>query len=538
MRRCATIVHISSLPGEFGIGDIEEAIRLAPWFAAAGLDMQFLPLTDPADGECPYTGRSAFARNWRLISPNMLVADGLLSDTDLQPVPAFPRDKVDFDRVRQYKRDLLTIAFRHWQSGAAQDLRQQYEQFLKRSAYWLDDYALFCALKQRFHDQPWNLWPESLVTRQPQELRQAQEELRELVDYEKFVQFIFFRQWRLFRQTCEDLGIRLIGDIPIFVSYDSADVWAHQELFKLGANRLPLVVTGVPPDYFSEDGQLWGNPHYNWITMRADRFTWWVERLGATLDLVHTVRIDHFRGLDQAWEVEATASNAKKGVWVDAPGLELVQTMRERLGLSEPPAGSSAASSPIIAEDLGLITERVRSLRDKLGLPGMRVLQFGFGGGWCALVGFWILSCIPHGHQTLRRLVCKLLLHDLHLPHNIPSNCVVYTGTHDNKTTKHWWETLSRRERFRVRSYYDVRSAEINWVMIEACLASAADLAAFPLQDILGLGKEGLMNTPGVAKGNWGWRFTANVLTTALAKRVRSTVERHGRGFPKSVARI
>jgi 4-alpha-glucanotransferase len=435
-----------------------------------------------------------------LISPERLVAEGLLASADL-PEASLPSDRVQFDRVHQLKDQLLRQAYQRFIHSTDTHLRSAFATFSQRSSAWLDDYALFRALKDQHGGVAWNEWEPELVRRDPKALARAQEELRPEIEAQKFYQFLFFRQWFALKAYCNERDVQLIGDLPIFVAQDSADVWTNPEQFKLGDDGSPVVVAGVPPDYFSATGQLWGNPLYNWERMLADGFKWWINRVDASLHVVDIVRVDHFRGFAACWEIPGGDKTAERGRWVEAPGRELFTAIRKELG-----------ELPIIAEDLGVITPDVEALRDDFGFPGMRILQFAF--------------------------TSDTKNHDL--PHNYHQNVVVYTGTHDNDTTVGWFSSVAgegstrneeqiQRERTFGLQYLNSDGKEIHWDFIRTVLGSVANTAVVPLQDVLGLGTDARMNLPNSTEGNWSWRFQAGALTGAIATRLSELTELYGR---------
>jgi 4-alpha-glucanotransferase len=450
---------------------------------------QILPLGPTGYGDSPYQCFSAFAGNPYLVSPEFLVRDGLLQQADLAGV-SFPAERVDYGAVIQFKIRILARAWENFQAKAAHPLRAPFEEFCVRQAAWLDDFALFMALKDANGGASWLQWPLDLIVRKPNALTQARQQLARAMGLHKFRQFLFARQWQAVKQYANQHGIKLIGDIPIFVSSDSADVWANPGLFLLDERRRPTVVAGVPPDYFSATGQLWGNPLYNWEALRKTGYAWWVARLRTTLEQVDLVRLDHFRGFESYWEIPAGRPTAEVGRWVKGPGFEFFATLRAKLG-----------GLPLIAEDLGLITPEVEVLRDQCQLPGMRILQFAFGGG--------------PDHRFL--------------PHNYERNTVVYTGTHDNDTTRSWYATSPEHERHSVRRYLGRDGSDIAWDFIRLAWASVADYALAPLQDVLNLGTEARMNHPGHPAGNWSWRFTPALLADAVLDRLGDLTEIYGR---------
>ncbi len=503
-RSSGLLLHPTSLPGRFGIGDLgAEAYRFADFLAASGQTFwQIMPLGPTGYGDSPYSAFSAFAGNTLLVSPERLVERGLLTDEDLADTPSFAAERVEYGRVIDFKRALLEKAYANFKRGEDAKLREDYEGFLQYAAAWLDDYALFAALKDKHGGESWHTWDKAVARRDPSALAAAREGLRDEIEAQKFFQYLFFEQWLRLRRYCNERGVRLVGDMPIFVAHNSADVWARPHLFKLKDDGTPSAVAGVPPDAFSKTGQLWGNPVYDWGRMRAESFRWWVERVRETLKLVDVVRLDHFRGFSAYWEVPAGHETAERGRWVDAPGRDLFHTLRRELG----------GELPIIAEDLGTITPDVHALRDEFGFPGMRVLQFAFGGD-------------PH---------------DTHLPHNYTKNSVVYTGTHDNDTTAGWFESRAasgdteddkrlRRERDYALKYLDSDGSEFHWDFIRAAFASVSEVAIVPVQDVLGLGSDARMNTPASAEGNWAWRLRAGALTDELRDRLKQLTELYAR---------
>jgi 4-alpha-glucanotransferase len=481
-RSSGVLLHPTSLPSRYGIGELgPEAVEFAEFLAAAGQKLwQMLPLSPTGSGNSPYQSDSAFAGNPLLVSTERMVRDGLL---DEPTAPEFPRDEVDYDAVAEFKHGNLRRAYRRFRPD------RDYERFLAANGWWLEDYALFAALKSAHEGRPWNEWDPELKARKPEALAAAREELAEAVSFHRFVQYLFFRDCWEVKRAAGDRGVRLVGDIPIFVAHDSADVWANQRLFYLDDAGEPEVVAGVPPDYFSETGQLWGNPLYRWEAMAGDEYAWWQSRLRMALSLCDIVRVDHFRGFAAYWEIPAGEPTAVGGRWVEGPGEALFEVLRRELG-----------EIPIIAEDLGTITREVEELRDRYGLPGMKVLQFAFSG--------------PENQ---------------YLPHNYRSaNCVVYTGTHDNDTTCGWWKSASGAEQALARRYLDRKAPETR-DFIRLAMSSVADLAVFPMQDLLDLGSESRMNRPGEPEGNWRWRMRREALTPELSSYLRNLAELYNR---------
>jgi 4-alpha-glucanotransferase len=490
-RAAGILLHPTSLPGRFGIGDLGQAAY--QWVDALARARQkwwqILPLGPTGYGDSPYQCFSAFAGNPFLISPERLVQDGLLKDNDLAG-PNFPANRVDYGPVIEFKNRLSARAWDNFQAGAAPALRPAFEEFCGREARWLDDFALFMALKDAHAGKTWQEWQPEVVLRQPAALDEARRKLARAVGLHKFRQFLFSRQWRAVKQYANDKGIRLIGDVPIFVSGDSADVWANPGLFELDERRRPRVVAGVPPDYFSQTGQLWGNPLYDWQALKRSGYRWWIDRLHGTLEQVDLIRLDHFRGFEAYWEVPAGRPTAEVGRWVPGPGADLFEALRAALG-----------GLPLIAEDLGVITPGVDALRERFHLPGMRILQFAFGGA------------------TENRF----------LPHNYEHHTVVYTGTHDNDTTRGWYAAIAEHERDHVRRYLARDGRDIAWDLIRLAWMSVADLAMAPLQDVLDLGTEARMNLPGRPAGNWGWRLQEAQLNFGTLDRLAELTTLYGR---------
>ena len=502
-RGSGILLHPTSLPGRFAIGDLGPAsYRFADFLIDSGQSLwQVLPLGPTGYGDSPYACYSAFAGNTLLISPEKLLADGLLSQSELEEVSPVFDEKVDFGRAHDLKDDLLAKAFAHYQRTTDNEFRSEFETFAEQHTSWLDAYALFSALKTEHGGKPWHEWERSLVRREASAIDRARSRLHDQIESHKFAQFLFFKQWFELKAYCNERGLKLIGDVPIFVAQDSADVWTNPEQFKLDHNGIPTVVAGVPPDYFSATGQYWGNPLYNWEGMAADGFKWWIERLRAIFQIVDIARIDHFRGFAACWEIPGGDTTAERGRWVEVPGRELFNAIRNALG-----------ELPIIAEDLGVITPDVEKLRDEFGFPGMRILQFAFSSD----------------------------TGNIDLPHNYHRNVVVYTGTHDNDTTIGWFNSVAgagstrsteqiAAERNFCLKYLHTDGAKIHWDFIRAVLASVADTAILPLQDLLGLGTEARMNLPNSTQGNWIWRFREDSLTEKHAERLREITETYGR---------
>jgi 4-alpha-glucanotransferase len=481
-RSSGVLLHPTSLPGPYGIGDLgPRAHAWADFLAEAGCSLwQVLPLGPTGFDNSPYQSFSAFAGNPYLISPELLMAEGLLEPADLGGA-SFPSDRVDFCALIPWKVRLLDAAFRRFQESGPSELRSELEAFRDRHAAWLDDFSLFMALKEAHQGARWDEWPEILRRRGSDAMAGTRRELAEGMKRQAFRQFLFFRQWQALRRHAGSKGIHIIGDVPIFVSSDSADVWAHPDLFKLDETLRPTVVAGVPPDYFSPTGQLWGNPLYRWETHHSSGFEWWTARLRSAIQLVDLARLDHFRGFVAAWEVPAGSRTAEKGKWVNGPGRELLSRLGEVLG-----------DLPLIAEDLGVITPEVEALRESFHLPGMKILQFAFSG--------------PDNPF---------------LPHAYPRNCVVYTGTHDNDTTRGWFNTAPESELDFCRRYLKSDGSDIVWDLIRAAWASPARFALAPMQDLLDLDTSARMNFPGKPSGSWTWRMGDGDASPTLAGRLR-----------------
>lgn len=503
-RESGVLLHPTSLPGAYGIGEIgPEAYRFVDQLEAMGQRLwQILPIGPTGYGDSPYQSFSTFAGNHLLISFDRLVKDGLLDAKRLKKFPAFSDQAVDFGPVIVARMEVLHSVCRTFERRASESLKKAFHRFCRKEAYWLEDYALFYAIKNAHAGRPWTEWESSLALREEKAMTQARRKFATPARYVKILQFLFARQWEQLRAYAHKRNVRIIGDIPIFVAHDSADVWAHRDLYYLDEHGQPTVIAGVPPDYFSATGQRWGNPLYRWEAHRQTRYAWWVLRMKKILEWVDIVRIDHFRGFEAYWEIPAHEKTAIHGRWVEGPGQDIFDAFQEQLG-----------ELPIIAEDLGVITPGVEKLRDDNRLPGMRILQFAFGNDAKA---------------------------DDYRPENYPPNCVVYTGTHDNDTTVGWFwsqaganSTRSQedidRERQSILEYVQTDGSQIHWDMISVGMRSRANTAVFPLQDLLGLGSEARMNVPGVESGNWQWRFTWDQLTGDIVQRMRDLMEYAGR---------
>jgi 4-alpha-glucanotransferase len=502
-RRSGVLLHPTSLPGRYGIGELgPEAFSFVEFLAEARQGVwQVLPLGPTGYGDSPYQCFSAFAGNPLLISLDELAREGLLSGADLASTPALPEDAVDFGAVIAFKLPLLQKAYERFEADAPPSARDAFEAFRRDQAAWLADYALYTALKEEHDGREWTTWEPELRDRRPEALARMAKSHAETVRARELWQHLFARQWSALHQACRARDVRVMGDIPIFVAHDSADVWAHPELFQLRPDGRPSVVAGVPPDYFSATGQLWGNPLYRWDVMARSGFAWWVARFRHTLRQMDLVRLDHFRGFEAYWEVPGDAETAVDGRWTKGPGAALFVALRDALG-----------DLPIVAENLGVITPEVEALRREFGFPGMAILQFAWGTD-------------PQGSTFI--------------PHNLTRDVVDYTGTHDNDTTVGWWtagvgdSTRSAQEveeeHEYVRRYLRTDGSEIHWDFVRAVLASVADLAVVPLQDVLGLGSEARMNLPGRPGGNWRWRARDGALTPELRGRLRGLTELYGR---------
>lgn len=503
-RASGVLLHPTSLPGRHGIGDLGEAAYIFIDFLVASKQSiwQVLPLGPTGYGDSPYQCFSAFAGNPMLINLDRLVEEGLLTANDVVPDPAFSHERVDFGPVIAYKTERLKRAYEKFKTDGHR-VRRMYDEFIQREASWLNDYALFMALKLDYGGGSWVEWPTELVRRESDALEVAQTRLADAIGYQKFIQWLFFEQWYDVKHAANSKGIQIVGDVPIFVAHDSADAWANPHLFYLDEDGQPTVVAGVPPDYFSATGQRWGNPLYRWDIMAQDGYGWWIRRMKATLNLVDIIRIDHFRGFEAYWEIPATEPTAVKGRWIDGPKAHFFEAVKNALG----------GHVPVMAENLGVITPGVENLRKQFDMPGMRIVQFGFGSG-------------PTNNF---------------LPHNYDNNTVVYTGTHDNETVMGWYlrkdttgttddpETVKRERLFATR-YANIKDpADAHWDFIRLAWMSVADLALVPMQDILGLGNEARMNYPSSESGNWQWRYTPEQLKVEHAERLAELTHNYSR---------
>lgn len=494
-RASGILLHPTSFPSRFGIGDLgHEAYNFVNFLKDSGQQIwQVLPLGPTGFGNSPYLAYSAMAGNPLLISPDKLREKQLLSDEDLSNLPEFSHDRVNFDLVSQLKRSLLQKAYQNFKTNASEEQKQAFQEVCASKAFWLDDYAFYMSLREAHEGASWHTWDREIARRQPAALEEWQQRLTDEIEYHKFVQFEFFQQWDDLKRYANEQGIQIFGDLPIYVAHDSADVWAHPEIFCLDAETgEAALMAGVPPDYFSETGQLWGNPVYKWDRLQQEDFLWWVQRIQSMLNKVDLIRIDHFRGLRAYWAVPKGENTAINGEWIEAPGEALFETINEKLG-----------ALPIIAEDLGTITPDVEELRDQFELPGMKVLHFAFDSG----------------------------RDNPYLPYNYNSpNWVVYAGTHDNNTTVGWFNNRSPEEQERVTRFLGCSWGHgIHWDLIRLAMSSVAAVAIFPLQDILGLGSEALMNQPSTSEGNWSWRYQSEMLTPEVCDRLREVTTIYGR---------
>ncbi len=490
-RAAGVFLHPTSLPSPFGIGDLGQD-------AIGWLDLlrrfdhtywQMCPLSPTGFGDSPYQSLSSFAGNPLLISPARLAEDGLLTQADLDAYPRFSEDRVEFGAVFEAKDRLFRTAFTRFEDSSA------FRAFCTRERYWLEDYAQFRVLKDLQGGRSWTEWPDEYRLRRQKSLRRLARTHAEAFRYQKFLQYLFHRQWEAIRAHAHAAGVRIIGDIPCYVSFDSTDTWASRDLFEFDDECRPVRVAGVPPDYFSKTGQLWGNPLYRWDAMEADGYAWWIARLKSTLDRLDMVRVDHFRGFESYWAVPADSPTAVEGEWVKGPGIKFFDAIRRALG-----------ALPLIAEDLGHITDEVVAIRDAAGLPGMKVLQFAFDGN-------------PDNP---------------YLPYNIAADSVIYTGTHDNDTTVGWFTNAPEADKQRVCAYLGCSGAEFWAPFLRMAYAAPSRLAIIPLQDVLALGSEHRLNTPGTSQGNWQWRFRWNMIREDHLAMLQHFAEVYGRKPPET----
>jgi 4-alpha-glucanotransferase len=490
-RAAGILLHPTSLPGRYGIGDLGyELISFLDWAQSAGARIwQVLPLNPPGYGNSPYGCHSSYAGNPLLISPQRLLQESLLPERALDGIELFADDEVDFDRVCALKTALLRKSWSHFTAHASPDQRHLRDRF-EDDNKWLADWALFASLKDAHGGKPWSQWPKAIAMRDRTALTAATKDLADEIEFHKFVQFLFFRQWAAVREAADARHIRIMGDVPIYVAADSADVWANRNLFQLDDNGEPTVVAGVPPDYFSATGQRWGNPLYRWDLMREQNYRWWTSRFRAALRFADIVRVDHFRGFAAYWEIPSAEPTAIHGRWMPGPGRALFDAVRAALG-----------DLPLVAEDLGFITAEVHALRRDIDVPGMKILQFAFS-----------------------------QVNSPHLPHCYEPRTVVYTGTHDNDTARGWFANAPAAEKKLAITYLGVdEKTDIEWALIRAAFTSVAQTAIVPIQDILGLGSEARMNKPGDGEENWAWRMLPGTPTHAQAERFRHLAEITGR---------
>lgn len=495
-RGSGVLLHITSLPSSYGIGDLgPAAYSFADFLAETGQSCwQILPLTPicPAYGNSPYSSFSAFAGNYLLVSPELMIRDGFLNKSEIQKAPLFPKDRVDYKKVTEYKDAIFNIAFEKNKDKLVH--HNGFQAFCRENSDWLEDYCLFIAIKKHFENIDWGRWPEKLRDRAEDALIELAGRSGDMMLKVKFQQYLFFSQWQSLKKYCEDKAIKIFGDIPIYVNYDSSDVWANPGIFKLDEDKRPALVAGVPPDYFSKTGQLWGHPIYNWDRLKESGYKWWIKRIEHNLKLLNLSRLDHFRGFVSYWAVEAGEKTAVNGKWIAAPAEDFFNTLLKHF-----------KQLPIIAEDLGIITPDVTEIMEKFGFPGMKVLLFAFGGD---------IATNPYA------------------PHNHIKNCVVYTGTHDNNTIKGWYKNeVDPKDRKKISEYIgrEVTARTIHKEIVKLAMTSVADTVIIPMQDILGLGEKDRMNVPGTTTGNWEWRLSSEQLTPSLTKKLKDMTKLYGR---------
>ena len=492
-RSCGILLHPTSLPSRFGIGDLgPEAYRFIDFLAKSEQKIwQILPLNYPGYGNSPYNPISAFAGNPYLISPEKLVKHGYLNSKNIEDHPGFDAHKVIFYKIIEYKDSLFKKAFQIFQDRTPHKILSDFDTFCYENAYWLDDFSLFAALREENDFRSWNTWDKDVRMRKEKALILSRNKLAEQIRYYKFVQYLFYTQWQELLNYAHEKNVQIVGDIPIFVAYDSADVWVHQDLFYLDKNGNPTVISGVPPDEFSKEGQLWGNPLYNWDVMKQNDYLWWRERISHLLNFVDYIRIDHFIGFIRYWKVKPGSKTAKKGEWGQGPDAHFFSTIKKHLG-----------ELPIIAEDLGIIIPRVNELRDEFGFPGMKILQYSFA-------------------ERNQR------------PHEFEQNSITYPGTHDNDTMKTWFESLNKYEPEIYKTLTDYinfdEKESICWQMIECAYSTPSNWTIIQLQDILCLGAEARMNRPGTIEDNWVWRFRWDIFDDEVCDKLRKLVEKYNR---------
>lgn len=491
-RSSGTLVHPTSFPSNYGMGDLgHEAYRFIDFLSHSGQTIwQVLPLGPTGYGNSPYASYSAFAGNPYLISLDLLQENGYLSPDDLDKARLPVTTEADYEKSFEHKDNLLQKAFEAFKESRSADEEKKLKKFIKANSYWLEDYTLFVTCSIYHNREPWNYWDKELAQRKPSALKKFSKEHKKEIEYQTWLQFEFFKQWHNLKDYANSKNIRVVGDIPIFVDHNSADVWSNPKYFAVDKQGNRELIAGVPPDYFSETGQLWGNPLYKWDELKKDDFSWWIERFRQMFELFDAIRVDHFRGFDEYWEVPASEDTAINGEWVKAPGIDLFKTIKKKLG-----------NLPIIAEDLGVMTPAVEELRDQFGFPGMKILQFAFD-----------------SDST-----------NSFLPHNYTQNCVTYTGTHDNDTTIGWYNSAPEVEKHRVREYTRSDGSEVQWELIRLGMLSVADQAIFPLQDFMNLDASHRMNTPGTVGDNWKWRYTPEMLENVDIKRIKKLIEMSNR---------
>ena len=495
-RGSGILLHITSLPSPYGMGDLGMNARgFVDFLAKTGQSYwQILPLnlTSPAYGNSPYSSFSAFAGNIFMISPELMAKEGLLRRSEIMDPPAFSAKRVNYKKVIAYKNGLFDLAFKRNIEKLPAD--KKFKAFCRKNANWLDDFALFISIKKSLNDIEWSRWPKGLRDRGNEAMKEASVKLKDNILEEKFLQYIFFRQWFSLKKYCDTKNIKIIGDIPIYVNYDSSDVWANSEIFSLDKDKKPAFVAGVPPDYFSLTGQLWGHPLYKWDALKRSGYEWWLKRIERNLEEFHLFRLDHFRGFVDYWKVDAGEETAINGEWVKAPAVDFLDTVMKRF-----------PDISIIAEDLGVITSDVRKVMERFGFPGMKVLLFAFGGD---------IDTNPYA------------------PHNHIKNCLVYTGTHDNNTIRGWFRNeATAKDKERISEYLGRKISErtVHWEFVKLAMMSVADTVIIPMQDILGLGEKQRMNLPASAKGNWEWRLLQEQVSPELIRKLKTVTERYDR---------
>ena len=491
-RSCGTLVHPTSFPGKYGIGDLGyEARSFIDFLEETDQTIwQILPLTPTGYGNSPYASFSAFAGNPYLISLDLLVEKGLLEKSEVKKAEIPAHSSVEYEQAFANKDQLFLLACERFYDRLSLEDEKDFKRFKRQNKHWLNDYSLFMACALHYNKQPWNTWEKGLAQRDPEALKAFIKKHAKEIAIQDWLQYEFYSQWMNLKEYANSKGIRVIGDIPIFVDHNSADVWANPQYFEVDKKGNRTLVAGVPPDYFSETGQLWGNPLYKWKILEKDGFSWWVDRFKHMFKICDAIRVDHFRGFDAYWEVKAKEKTAVNGCWVKGPGEKLFDTILEKCG-----------ELPILAEDLGFVTEGVEKLRDKYHFPGMKIIQFAFD-----------------SDST-----------NAFLPHNYPQNCVVYTGTHDNDTSIGWYNQAPEEEKHRVRVYTKSDGEKINWEFIRLGMYSVADQAIFPLQDFMNLGAEHRMNIPGTSSNNWLWRYSPKMLDEVDKNKIKEFINQTNR---------